>query len=89
MDMRVKVETMTKRFRLVEGETSHDTIIAAKEILSGAESGEVIGAAFVIMYKGRDYVVEVTGEAYNSPTFTRGMVRALDDKLQKMVHGIA
>jgi hypothetical protein len=78
---------MDRPFGLVEEAISHDTIEALRELLKSAERGEVIGIAFAVMYKGRDYIVNTAGEAYRSPTFTRGMVQALDDHLMQRVHG--
>jgi hypothetical protein len=77
---------MERPFSLAQEHISHDTIEALKELLSGAERGEIIGIAFAVMYKGRDYIVNTAGEAHRSPTFTRGMVQALDDHLMQKVH---
>lgn len=77
---------MDKPFGLVQQPISHDTVKALKELLEDAERGEVIGLAFAVMYKGRDYIVDTAGEAHRSPTFARGMVQALDDHLMGRVH---
>lgn len=77
---------MERPFGLVQETISHDTVEALRKLLRAAEHGEVIGVAFAVMYKGRDYVVNTAGEAHRSPTFTRGMVKALDDHLMQLVH---
>ena len=77
---------MDRPFSLAPDSISHDTIEALRVLLKDAEKGEVIGLAFAVMYKGRDYIVNTAGEAHRSPTFTRGMVQALDDHLMNMVH---
>lgn len=77
---------MDRPFTLAPDSISHDTIEALKVLLEDAKKGEVIGLAFAVMYKGRDYIVNTAGEAHRSPTFTRGMVQALDDHLMQMVH---
>lgn len=77
---------MDRPFTLAPDSISHDTIEALKVLLEDAKKGEVIGLAFAVMYKGRDYIVNTAGEAHRSPTFTRGMVQALDDHLMHMVH---
>lgn len=68
-------------YRLVPDAISDDTVIALEQLLEHARKGQLIGLAFVGMYKRREYIVNCTGEAKRSPTFTRGMLRALDDKL--------
>lgn len=78
---------MDRPFGLVEETISHDTIEALRELLNSAERGEIIGIAFAVMFKGRDYTVNTAGEAHRSPTFARGMVQALDDHLMQRVHG--
>lgn len=78
---------MDRPFSLAPDSLSHDTIEALRMLLKDAEKGEVIGLAFAVMYRGRDYIVNTAGEAHRSPTFTRGMVQALDDHLMHMVHG--
>lgn len=77
---------MDRPFTLVQETISHDTIEALRVLLKDAERGEIIGVAFAVMYKGRDYIVNAAGEAYRSPTFARGMVKALDDHLMQKVH---
>lgn len=68
-------------FTLVPDHISHDTVECLKMLLKQARQGEIIGLAYAAMLKQRSYVVNTAGEAYDSPTFTRGMVAALDDQL--------
>ena len=77
---------MKPPFRLAPDFISHDTAEALREMLLDAESGDLFGLAFVAMYKGSKYIVNATGEAYRNPTFTRGMLAALDDELSKRIH---
>ena len=77
---------MSNTFVLVPDTISHDTIEAARMILEGAERGEILGFVFGVMYGGKRYVVNAAGEAYDSPTFSRGMAAALDDFLKERVH---
>lgn len=77
---------MDRPFGLIPDNISKDTVGALRELLASAEKGEIIGVAYAVMYKGRDYIVNTAGEAYRSPTFTRGMVQALDDHLMQRVH---
>lgn len=68
-------------FRLVGDTISPDLIEALEHLLDEAKSGRLIGFAYAAMYKGRTYIVDTAGEARRNPTFTRGMLRALDDRL--------
>lgn len=77
---------MDRPFGLVPDSISRDTTEALRELLNSAERGEIIGVAYAVMYRGRDYIVNTAGEAHRSPTFARGMVQALDDHLMQMVH---
>lgn len=72
---------MSSPFRLVTTAVSPDTILALEELLESAKSGKLLGIAFVAMYHSREYSADATGEAKRNPTFTRGMLRALDDRL--------
>jgi hypothetical protein len=76
-------------FHLVPDSLSHDTVEALKELLLHAKTGRLIGVAFVAMYKNREYIANTAGEASRNPTFTRGMVAALDDALGRVVTGRA
>jgi hypothetical protein len=68
-------------FRYVGAEPSADTIAVLTDLLAAAKAGELIGVAFAAMYRKREYVVGYTGECARNPTFTRGMVAALNDDL--------
>jgi glycerol uptake facilitator-like aquaporin len=74
-------------FRLIPDAISTDTVECLELLLSEAKRGEVIGLAFGAMLRRRAYVVNTAGEAHRNPTFTRGMVAALDDQLSRRVHG--
>lgn len=76
---------MKPPFKLASDTVSGDTIAALSELLAHAKRGHVIGLAFCAMYKGRRYITNTAGEAKRNPTFTRGMVAALDDHLGDMV----
>jgi hypothetical protein len=74
---------------LIPNHVSTDTVEALEMLLAQARAGEVIGVAFVAMLKRRGYIADAAGEAYRNPTFTRGMIRALDDRLAQRVDGKA
>lgn len=77
---------MKSAFRLSSQDLSHDAITSVEHLLTQLKAGEIIGVAYVAMCKRREYVLSVSGEAHRNPTFTRGMVAALDDELREMVH---
>jgi len=72
---------MKPPFRLVPNKISPDTVRALEELLADARSGRMIGIAYAAMYRSRHYIVNAAGEARRNPTFARGMVAALDDRL--------
>jgi hypothetical protein len=80
---------MTGPFKLVAQPISHDSIEALNELLTQAKQGNLIGVAFAAMYEKGNYSVDVAGEAYKSPTFARGMVKALDDRLRDILHELS
>lgn len=75
---------MKPPFRLVSRAVSHDTVRALESMLEAARGGELIGMAYAAMFRERKYLVNATGEAYRNPTFSRGMLRDLDDELGRL-----
>jgi len=80
---------MTGPFRLVTRTISHDTVEALSTLLEQAKRGDLIGLAFAAMYNEGGYLVNAEGETYKSPTFTRGMIKALDDKLRAILRELS
>jgi hypothetical protein len=78
---------MKPPFILVPDTVSTDTVECLELLLRRARRGEVIGLAYCAMLKKRAYIVNATGTAYDSPTFARGMVAALDDQLGQRIRG--
>lgn len=64
-----------------------DTIDCLRALLSRAEAGEIVGLAYAAMATRRGFIVNTAGEAHRNPTFARGMVRAIDDELRRLVWG--
>ena len=77
---------MKRPFALIPDAVSTDTVECLRQLLKRARTGEVIGLAFCAMLKRRAYIVNTAGVAYDSPTFARGMVAALDDSLSNRIH---
>lgn len=72
---------------LVPDTVPHDLIECLQMLLKAAKNGELVGVAFAGMLKQRGYIVNTAGEAHRNPTFTRGMIAALDDQLSGRVRG--
>lgn len=68
-------------FHLVRNHVAGDTVEVLEKLLAEARSGQVLGATFCVMYKGREFIANATGEALRNPVFARGMVAFLDDQL--------
>lgn len=78
---------MKAPFILVPDVVSTDTVECLELLLRRARKGEVIGLAYAAMLKKRAYIVNTAGTAHESPTFARGMLRALDDQLGQRITG--
>ena len=72
---------MKSPFILLNEAVSHETVDCLHIMLRQAKDGELIGIAYAAMFRRRGYIVNTAGEAHRSPTYTRGMLLALDDKL--------
>lgn len=78
---------MRAPYSLIADGVSTDTIECLETLLDRARRGEVIGIAFAAMLRRRAYIVNTAGEAHRNPTFTRGMLAALNDRLGIRVQG--
>lgn len=78
---------MKRPFTLIPSSGSTDTARCVEALAEGVRSGRLIGLAYVAFYSQRDYEPHICGEADRSPTFARGAVGALDDKLSRKIHG--
>lgn len=78
---------MKPSFSLIPTRGSSDTALCVEALARGVKDRKVIGLAYVVFYGHREYEVHVCGEAERSPTFARGAVGALDDKLSRRIHG--
>ncbi len=66
-------------YRLVPDSISDDTVEALQQLLAHARRGDLVGIAFVGIYRGRTYIVNTAGEARRDLTRTRGMALDLLD----------
>lgn len=78
---------MKPPFVLVPDNISTDTVQCLHQMLRQAKKGELIGLAYAGMLKRRGYIVNTAGEAHRNPTFSRGMIAALDDQLSARIRG--
>lgn len=78
---------MKPPFVLVPDTVSNDTVECLETLLDQARRGEVIGLAYTAVLKRRGYIANTAGEAHRNPTFSRGMVAALDDQLALRIRG--
>jgi hypothetical protein len=65
---------------------SHDTVEALEVLLQLARDGDITGLAYgVTTRKQNCYFTNATGQCYEQPTFTRGMLATLGDELGRVV----
>jgi hypothetical protein len=72
----------------VESSVNADVLGCLKLLMQKAMRGELVGLAYAAMLPTSDdpsgassYIVDTAGSAMERPTFVRGMLRSLDDKL--------
>lgn len=80
---------MKQPFRLValDAPVSHDTVKCLEALLERAKQGDIIGIAYAVMYRRREFRVHTCGEMHRNPTFTRGAVAALNDQVSRQQWG--
>lgn len=78
---------MKPTFSLIPSVGSSDTARCVEALARGVRDRKVIGLAYVVFYGRKEYEVHLCGEADRSPTFARGALGALDDKLSRKIHG--
>jgi len=76
---------MRRPYTLITETGSSDTVQCLERLLDESRAGQVIGIAYAVILRRRNYRVNVCGEAHRSPTFTRGVIAALDDELSTRV----
>lgn len=73
-------------YQLVHDHISRDVVKALETLLVYAKRGELTGLAFGATFKKMRYITNVAGVCAKNPTFTRGMLGALDDELAAIIH---
>lgn len=72
---------------LIADNLSNEVTECCKQLLREARAGRLTGLAFVGVVEDRGYIANTAGEAHRSPTWTRGALLALDDKLAQRIRG--
>jgi hypothetical protein len=73
-------------YQLVHDTISRDVVQALETLLGYARSGDLTGLAFGATFKRMRYITNVAGVCAKNPTFTRGLLGALDDELAALIH---
>lgn len=79
-------EVLHHNFNRVPAGPCMETIAHLRILLDEAERGELIGVAWVGMYKGRQWDRAATGEAQRNRTWLLGMLHAYCAKLAEDVN---
>ncbi len=79
------MSSQLRPFTLVPDHLSHDTVEALEELLKEARAGKIIGMAFCVMLKDRNYWVNASGEGLRNPGFSLQMTRMLEERLVMLV----
>lgn len=74
---------------LVDDFPQRDVVHTLEQLLVGAQHGQVVGLAFGAMLRHRRYITAASGECHRDPTYTRGMLKALDDEMAALVQHCA
>ena len=72
---------MSNVYRLRPDNLPTEIVACLEELCAQAKRGNVSGIAFVAFVEGYGFVANAAGTAFSDPTYTRGMLCALDDKL--------
>lgn len=76
-------DQVKRPFRLIasDDKVSTETVHCLRTLLQEAESGKLIGLAYVSMYKQREWDYRACGEAYRNQTWSLGMLQAFAVKI--------
>lgn len=78
---------MSNVYTLRPDTLSTETVKCTAQLAAFARLGRVRGIAFVAYIEDYGFIANAAGAAIEDPTNTRGMLRALDDKLGILVAG--
>lgn len=69
------------RLHLIDKNRSHDTISELQKLLSEAELGDLMGIAFIGLYRGRGISIGYTGTICKDPLLAVGPIQLLSNDL--------
>lgn len=78
---------MKQPFTLIQLHPSDDGVETLEYLLQEAREGKVIGIAYGVMLKRRNYIVDTAGEAHRNPLFALGVVNMLAGELMQRARG--
>ncbi len=78
---------MSNVYTLRPDNLSQETVKCLAQLHTQAKRGLVTGLGFVAYIEGYGFIANACGDALADPNNTRGMLRALDDKLAPYVTG--
>jgi hypothetical protein len=73
------------KLELVRSPISHHTVEALEQLLEEAREGIYTGFIIGLVRPRRRYSVHCVGEACDTPTWSRGICRVIDDELAGMI----
>ena len=75
-----------RKLAVVSSDTpEEDTVAALTDLLARARRGEVVGLAYVELYRGGDFRTDVRGRCDAYPLMALGMVDILADQIRAKV----
>ena len=69
-----------RKCRAVPNCISQDTVETLETLLEQAKAGELVGLAYVAVYRGAEYECDTTGYAAEHTTLTIGMMRVFSSR---------
>jgi hypothetical protein len=72
---------MSAVLTLIPNTISLETVQILTRLLHEAQTGELVGFAYVAIHRGYEFEADATGSARQMPEMTVGMLKALEGKL--------
>lgn len=72
-------------FLAVPRQLDQHVIETLRELLAKAESGQIIGLAYVAMQPAYEYQGDLVGYALEHPVMALGLLKALEDQVVKII----
>jgi hypothetical protein len=72
---------MDRGLALVTPLADQDTVDALADLLDKAKRGEVVGVAYVALYRGCEFSADITGSVRQNPLLSRGIASTLWEQI--------